>query len=66
VSTSSPLSSVEPDYLASNCLEIMSQAITQYPKVVICSCQAIQVDEHGTEVSCTRSVGLKTTFHVLQ
>jgi GT2 family glycosyltransferase len=56
----------DDDYLAPNCIEQMIQAISQYPQAVLCSCQAIQVDENGTEVSCTQAVGTVPVFYVSQ
>ncbi len=43
----------DDDYLAPDCIEKMAEAITGYPKAVICSCQAVQVDEEETEISRT-------------
>jgi glycosyltransferase involved in cell wall biosynthesis len=56
----------DDDYLAPNCLEIISQAISQYPDAVICSCQAIQVNEQQQEIKCTRRVGVQDTTYIPQ
>ncbi|HBE18267.1 MAG TPA: glycosyl transferase [Cyanobacteria bacterium UBA11149] len=56
----------DDDYLAPNCIEEMVKAISQYPQTVICSCQAIQVEQNGTEVSCSPAVGKVPIFSVLQ
>lgn len=56
----------DDDYLAPNCIEKMVQAISQYPQAAICSCQAIQVEQNGTEVSCTHAVGRVPVFYVPQ
>ena len=47
----------DDDYLADNCIETLSKVISSYPQAAICSTQAIQVDETGTEISRTRKVG---------
>lgn len=56
----------DDDYLAPNCIEEMVKAISQYPQAVLCSCQAIQVEQNGTEVSCTKAVGKVPVFYVPQ
>lgn len=56
----------DDDYLAPNCIEEMVKAITQRPQAVICSCQAIQVDANGVEVSRTQPSGPGELFYVPQ
>ena len=45
------------DYLAPNCIEKLTAAILARPQAAICSCQAIQVDTNGSEISRTDRVG---------
>ena len=56
----------DDDYLASNCLEELSRIVTPYPLAVICSTQAIQVDEQGRELSRTRKVGNTPAIYIRQ
>jgi glycosyltransferase involved in cell wall biosynthesis len=56
----------DDDYLAPNCLEVISQVISQYPDAVICSCQAIQVNEQQQEIKYTRRVGAEDTIYIPQ
>jgi len=56
----------DDDYLASNCIEQMSEAIASSPDTVICSCQAIQVDNQGSELKKTSFVGSQTIHTVFQ
>jgi glycosyltransferase involved in cell wall biosynthesis len=56
----------DDDYLAPNCLEIMSKEVSCYPHSVICSCQAIQVNENGQEIERSRRVGLIDTVCISQ
>ncbi|HBL11609.1 MAG TPA: glycosyl transferase [Cyanobacteria bacterium UBA11162] len=56
----------DDDYLAANCIEEMARAIALCPSVVICSCQAIQVDAKEVEISRTRQVGLEKVSYIPQ
>ncbi|MGD2183821.1 glycosyltransferase family 2 protein [Lusitaniella coriacea] len=56
----------DDDYLAPNCIEVMSKVISQHPQAAICSAQAFQIDPEGTELSCTQKVGQAPAFFVLQ
>ncbi|HAG84733.1 MAG TPA: glycosyl transferase [Cyanobacteria bacterium UBA12227] len=56
----------DDDYLAANCIEEMAKAIALCPSVVICSCQAIQVDANEVEISRTRQVGLEKVSYIPQ
>lgn len=56
----------DDDYLAPNCIEEMSRAIGLHPQAAICSCQAIQVNDRGQELSRTRPVGLGKACYVSQ
>ncbi len=56
----------DDDYLATDCIEVMSQAIKLRPEAVICSCQAAQVDVAGTELSRTPSTGPGDIFYIPQ
>ena len=56
----------DDDYLAPNCIEEMTRAIAQRPGAVICSCQAIQVDVNGEEVTRTKPSGPGNVFYVPQ
>lgn len=56
----------DDDYLARNCIEEMVKAIEQRPQAVICSCQAIQVDINGVEVTRTKPSGTGQAFYVPQ
>lgn len=56
----------DDDYLASNCIEEMTNAIALRPQAVICSCQAIQVDNNEIEISRTRKTGPGKVFYIPQ
>lgn len=56
----------DDDYLAPNCIEEMSRAIAKRPQAVLCSCQAIQVDDSGSEITRTQSSGPGKSFYVPQ
>jgi glycosyltransferase involved in cell wall biosynthesis len=56
----------DDDYLAPNCLEEMSQAIALRSQAVICSCQAVQVDESELELRRTKRVGPGKAFYIPQ
>jgi len=56
----------DDDYLASDCIEVMSRAIALRPEAVLCSCQAAQVDNEGNELSRTRKVGSGEAFYIPQ
>jgi glycosyltransferase involved in cell wall biosynthesis len=54
----------DDDYLAPDCLEVMSREIFRYPRSVIASCRAIQVDRDGVEIERTRRIGREETLLV--
>lgn len=56
----------DDDYLAPNCIEKMAEAITSYPKAVICSCQGIQVNKKGKELNRTHIRGKCENFLIPQ
>jgi glycosyltransferase involved in cell wall biosynthesis len=56
----------DDDYLAPNCVWEMVQAIAQRPQAAICSCQAVQVDVNGEEVTRTKPSGPGKLFYVKQ
>ncbi|CAD5929375.1 GalNAc(5)-diNAcBac-PP-undecaprenol beta-1,3-glucosyltransferase [Planktothrix tepida] len=65
----------DDDYLATDCIEEMIQAISAYQihksqtstsQVVICSCQAAQVDPSEKELSRTRIIGPGKVFYIPQ
>ena len=56
----------DDDYLASNCIEKLTEAILARPQAAICSCQAIQVDKDGAEVSRTNRVGTGKACYISQ
>ncbi len=56
----------DDDYLAPNCIEEMARAIAQRPQAVLCSCQAIQVDRNGAEVTRTQPCGAGKAFYIPQ
>jgi glycosyltransferase involved in cell wall biosynthesis len=56
----------DDDYLDLNCIAEMKRAIAMRPQAVICSCQAIQVDENEVELSRTRQTGPGKFFYVPQ
>lgn len=65
----------DDDYLATDCIEEMIQAISAYQiqkrqtstsQVVICSCQAAQVDPKEKELSRTRIIGPGKVFYIPQ
>lgn len=56
----------DDDYLAPNCIEEMSRAITLHPEAVLCSCQAAQVDAEGKEICRTRQVSRGKACYILQ
>ncbi|MDX2098174.1 MAG: glycosyltransferase family 2 protein [Leptolyngbyaceae cyanobacterium bins.59] len=56
----------DDDYLAPNCLEEMIRAIRLHPLAVICSCQSLQVDSEGKELSRTRQPGPGKVFYIPQ
>lgn len=56
----------DDDYLAPQCLAQISRAIAPYPQAVICSSQAVQVDEQQQELSITRKVGFGELFYIPQ
>ena len=56
----------DDDYLAPNCIEKLTEAILACPQAAICSCQAIQVDMNGLEVSRTDRVGSGKACYISQ
>jgi glycosyltransferase involved in cell wall biosynthesis len=56
----------DDDDLAPDCIETMTAAIAQHPQAVLCSCQAIQVDEQGTELRRTPPTGPGQIFYIPQ
>jgi glycosyltransferase involved in cell wall biosynthesis len=56
----------DDDYLAPNCLTVMAEAIALHPSAVICSCQAAQMNNSGTELSRTSATGPGRVFYVPQ
>lgn len=56
----------DDDYLATTCIEEMVRVIAGRPQAVLCSCQAIQVDEKEVEVSRTTPCGPGSAFYVPQ
>lgn len=71
----------DDDYLADNCIETLSKVISAYSQdsqdsqgsknpensqAVICSTQAIQVDEDGKEISRTRTIGDAPVIYIDQ
>jgi glycosyltransferase involved in cell wall biosynthesis len=56
----------DDDYLASNCVQEMVNAIALRPQAVLCSCQAIQVDENEAELSRTQPIGPGQVFYIPQ
>ncbi len=56
----------DDDYLATNCIEKMAEAISLRPAAVICSCQAAQVDTEEKELSRTPSTGPGEVFYIPQ
>lgn len=56
----------DDDYLASNCIEELTKAIARYPKAVLCSSQAIQVNANGQELSRTQPISNATIDYVPQ
>lgn len=56
----------DDDYLAPDCIQEMIRAIAQHPQAAICSCQGIQVDANGQELSITRRVGSGKACYIHQ
>lgn len=56
----------DDDYMAANCIEEMTKAITLHPQAVIISCQAAQVDTNEVEISRTRKTGPGKAFYIPQ
>mgnify|MGYP001026889393 CR=1 FL=1 len=56
----------DDDYLASNCLEKMAEAIALRPQAAICSAQAAQVDINEVELSRTIVAGPGKAFYIPQ
>ena len=49
-----------------SCEVVVDDAIAQHPQAVLCSSQAIQVDEHGTELRRTPATGPGQVFYISQ
>ena len=56
----------DDDYLTSDCIEEMTEAIAKHPQAVICFCQAINVDRSGKEKSRTMRSGPGKVFYIPQ
>jgi glycosyltransferase involved in cell wall biosynthesis len=56
----------DDDYLAHNCLEVMGEAIVQYSRAVICSCQATQVNLEGYAIKQAQFFASETITHIPQ
>ncbi len=56
----------DDDYLAPDCIEKLVSAIAPCPNAAIASCQAIQVDENGVELSRTKYNGAGDIFYISQ
>ncbi len=56
----------DDDYLALDCIDVMSAAIALHPAAAICSCQAAQVNEQEQQLSLTRRVGSSELCYVPQ
>lgn len=56
----------DDDYIDLNCIAEMKRAIAMRPEAVICSCQAIQVDENEAELGRTRQTGPGKFFYIPQ
>ncbi len=56
----------DDDYLAPNCIKKLTKAIAPCTNASICSCQAIQVDENGVELSRTKYNGTGDVFYIAQ
>lgn len=56
----------DDDYLAPNCIQELTNAIARYPQAVLCSSQAIQVNENGREVSRTQPISDRNIDYVPQ
>ncbi|MEM8603678.1 MAG: glycosyltransferase family 2 protein [Cyanobacteria bacterium P01_H01_bin.121] len=56
----------DDDYLAPNCIEQMQQALELYPDAVICSCQSIQIDNDGYELSRTKYLTTEQIYYIPQ
>ncbi len=56
----------DDDYLATDCIEKMAEAVSLRPAAVICSCQAAQVDTEERELSRTPSTGPGEVFYIPQ
>jgi glycosyltransferase involved in cell wall biosynthesis len=56
----------DDDYLVPECIEKLNSAISSCPNAAICSCQAIQVNENGLELSRTKYNGFGNVFYISQ
>lgn len=56
----------DDDYLVPDCVEVMYRESYRHSDSVICSCQAIQVDERGVELRRTRVFGKADTLSIPQ
>jgi glycosyltransferase involved in cell wall biosynthesis len=56
----------DDDYLDPTCIEKMQAAIARHPQAVICSCQAIQVNQAGQELKRTQGFGTAEAYYIPQ
>lgn len=56
----------DDDYLATNCIEIITNAINLHSQAVICSCQAINITSDGKIISQTPTIGREKASYVEQ
>ncbi|NEQ42101.1 MAG: glycosyltransferase family 2 protein [Leptolyngbya sp. SIOISBB] len=56
----------DDDYLAKNCIEQMTAAISQHPEAVLCSCRIVEVDEQEVELRRRGSIGPSDVFFIPQ
>jgi len=56
----------DDDYLAPNCIEEIFKIIKQYPSAIICSFQAVNVDENKQKISITRKISNQETCLIQQ
>ncbi|MGD1808790.1 glycosyltransferase family 2 protein [Dapis sp. BLCC M126] len=56
----------DDDYLAPNCIEEMTKAISLHPEAVIISCQAARVNINEVKIGYTRTAGCEKVFYIPQ
>ncbi|MEM6714564.1 MAG: glycosyltransferase family 2 protein [Cyanobacteria bacterium P01_C01_bin.147] len=56
----------DDDYLADNCIELMTAAISQHPEAALCSCRVVEVDEQEEELRRRGTIGPSEIFFVPQ